>query len=128
MLEEVFKEAISDKFALASKSSNSESRCLYGVKITRYSDGAIVLVNVATESEEHVPLTDSQLSHFCNGWRFGVYKLAIVNSRASLSKIKKSLANANPNGKRFKALMSSKKELEAFILKIKIKLNHEQHI
>ena len=91
--DQVFEQALEDKFASNVDGRGYEGRISYGTKITRDNITAEVeFFNTTQGGSHYVKLSPSDEHIFYSkGWKYGIYVLYLSNNRAKLESIEKSI-------------------------------------
>lgn len=123
MLERAIKEALSDSFALVSRSEYYEARCLYGVKIVIYKSGNVRIYNTTLGEYYYEEVSCSEMEYFKRGWRYGVYRVAMNNAEREINRLSKFALRHSEGSNIYKSIQKEVKQKEEFLQKIKSKLN-----
>jgi hypothetical protein len=80
-LEQIFESSKKDFYSVRLDGLDSEGFLLYGIKIVKYhKDERIVILNTLKNGEFYEEVSRDEYAQFhINGWRLGVYDIAIVN-------------------------------------------------
>ena len=91
--DQVFQQALEDRFASNVDGRGYEGRISYGTKITRDNITAEVeFFNTTQGGSHYVKLSPSDEHIFYSkGWKYGIYVLYLSNNRAKLESIEKSI-------------------------------------
>jgi len=126
-LEDIFKQAMNDDYALFSKDDRSLSKQLYDVKIVNWkADNSIEILNTGFGDWYEKISTEHFYFFLEKGWRAGVYELTLSNYRSKLNTIEKQIkieVNTKMNPKRIKSLKTSREKIMSMYTKIKSKQN-----
>lgn len=92
-LEEVFNQALDDKFAGNVDGVGYEARINNGTKISKDSTtGKIELFNISKGGGYYLKLIGLEVESFLEGgWRYGTYVLSLSNNRSRLDSIERSI-------------------------------------
>ena len=96
-LHEIYESAQKDKYAVRLDGFNTEGMLLYGVKVVKSNKGnTITIYNTMRHGEYYDEITESEYNHFAlNGWRLGVYNVAINNYKSKIEYLTQRIADDN---------------------------------
>jgi hypothetical protein len=111
-LEQIWYEAQQDNYACKLDGDGYSARTLFGVKIVfDHATNQVSIYNTTRGGDYYQELTEDLDYFFENGWRYGVYKVAIKNCLFKLDKIELSMrseVNGKRNPKQIKSLKSAR--------------------
>ena len=127
-LEDIMQQAIDDAYSTNVDNNKIISRLLYGCKISKdLLTNKIEILNTAKGGEWYSKLTTSELNYFFEeGWRIGVYELALSNYRTKLDRVErliKAEINGRKNPKQILSLKASRENIMNRYATIKRKFN-----
>jgi len=126
-LEDIFKEALSDKDAVTLDGIGYEARMLYGIKISKDNYTQDIMIQECTSSGDYyaeIPMRHYELFGE-KGWKYALYVLSLNNLRLRIDEIDNKVRqeiNSRNNEKYVKILLQSKDNLESMYNKINNKL------
>lgn len=129
-LEELFEQACVDNLATILDSPTYQARLVYGCKIIKENDtGNIIIQDTTKGGDFYRQLSEEELDIFVdNGWRYGVYIIALDSYKRKLDTIEKSIRR-EMNGRQNPKIITSLKSHRSRILNkynlITQKLNYE---
>jgi hypothetical protein len=93
-LDEIFESAQNDVYSVRLDGLDYEAFLLYGIKVIRFSkSGNIQILNTLRNGEYYAEITTDEYTQFAlNGWRLGVYDIAIKNYKDKLKSIDEKLS------------------------------------
>ena len=127
-LEDIYKQAEKDRFAVSLDNEKHKSKLVYGVKITKdKSSNDIEILNTMIGGDYYCMTTKKELEIFLEkGWRYGVYVLSLSNYRSKLDliedKIKQELTGKKSQ-KQFQRLKIQREKVLAKYSQLNYKLN-----
>ena len=127
-LEDIYKLAEKDMFAVSLDNEKHKSKLVYGVKITKdKSSNDIEILNTMIGGDYYCMTTKKELEIFLEkGWRYGVYVLSLSNYRSKLDliedKIKQELTGKKSQ-KQFQRLKIQREKVLAKYSQLNYKLN-----
>jgi predicted RNA-binding protein YlqC (UPF0109 family) len=126
-LEEIFKEAVTDKDTVSLDGVGYEARMLYGIKISKDNYTQYVTIQECKSNSDYY--VDICMRHYElfgeKGWKYALYVLSLNNLRLRLDEIGNKIRqeiNSRNNEKYIKSLVQSKDNLETMYNKINNKL------
>ena len=127
-LEDIMQQAIDDAYSTNVDNNKIISRLPYGCKISKdLLTNKIEILNTAKGGDWYCKLTQSELNYFFEeGWRIGVYELALSNYRRKLDKVERLIKeeiNGRRNPKQILSLKASRENIMNRYAKIKKKFN-----
>lgn len=88
-LQDIYESAEKDVYSVRLDGLDYEAFLLYGIKIVRFhKDGKIQILNTMRNGEYYEEVSPGEYTRFSlNGWRLGVYDVAIYNYKSKLESI-----------------------------------------
>lgn len=131
-LDEVFNQAVLDKFSGNVNGKEYEGRLAYGTKITRDTlTGEIEFFNTTQGGAHYILLTTHEIKNFLvGGWKYGIYVVYLSNNRSKLEAIERQVrkeVNSSNNPATLKSLQGKRKRTLERYNKVNIKLNSIQN-
>lgn len=129
--EEVFEQALQDKFASKVDGRGYEGRISYGTKITRDNiTGEVEFFNTTQGGNHYVKLSlNEEYIFYSKGWKYGIYVVYLSNNRAKLETIEKSIrkeVNSTNNHATLKSLRGKRDKVLARYNKVNLLLKSIQ--
>jgi hypothetical protein len=127
-LDDVFEQALGDRFAISLNGKGYESRLVYGIKIVRdIKTRDVIIINTQENGDYYKPIKEKEIEIFLEkGWRYGVYTLSLSNYRATLDLIESEIHSEINGRKRSKKVSLLKEERDKIMVKYRkttLKLN-----
>jgi len=88
-LQDIYESAQNDVYSVRLDGLDYEAFLLYGIKIVRFhNSGKIQILNTMRNGEYYEEVSQGEYTRFSlNGWRLGVYDVAIYNYKSKLESI-----------------------------------------
>lgn len=129
--EQVFEQALEDKYASNVDGRGYQGRISYGTKITRDNrTGEVEFFNTTKGGAYYVKLSAQEEGIFYSkGWKYGIYVLYLSNNRVKLESIEKSIrkeVNSTNNHATLKSLRGKRDKVLAQYNKVNLLLKSIQ--
>lgn len=126
--DEVFTQALADKFAGNIDGKGYEGRLAYGTKITRDNlTGEVEFFNTTRGGHHYLLLTRNEIKNFLfGGWKYGACVVYLSNNRSKLDAIERQIrkeVNSTNNPATLKSLQGKRKRTLERYNKVNLKLN-----
>jgi hypothetical protein len=127
-LEDIYKQAESDRVAISLIGKGYESMMMYGIKIVRDNNtGQVQILNAMKGGHYYCNVTEKDYETFLKkGWRYGVYVLSLSNYCTKLDLIEKKIQTeltGRNSAKQLSILKTKREQVLSKYSKLNYKLN-----